>query len=174
MKVQFLSPLFFAMLATTITSAAPEHSLHHSAIGASVVPSKLSFGHIGLSVSNITLETQWYREVLGFKYIETEIVGSNLTRQFVMFKNAADVRVEFRQDVDSISDGRNPTNVTELGNVRGIFNWSLQVDDVDAIYRKLSAAGVDIFQEPVDVPTSVRFCMIRDPEGNIIELIQHL
>ncbi|KAH7118673.1 Glyoxalase/Bleomycin resistance protein/Dihydroxybiphenyl dioxygenase [Dactylonectria estremocensis] len=149
MRFQLLCTFLPAILATTSASPTRECSLPPSINDSSIVPSKLRFGHIGLSVANITLETQWYRE------------------------NAADIRVEFRQQLHSISDGRNPTNVTELGNVRGVFNWSLQVDNVDAIYRDLVAAGVDIFQEPVDVPTGVRFCMIRDPEGNIIELLQY-
>ncbi|KAH6888452.1 Glyoxalase/Bleomycin resistance protein/Dihydroxybiphenyl dioxygenase [Thelonectria olida] len=174
MKIQLLSTLFFAMVAATIASPTREHSPPPSKKPSSIAPSKLRFGHVGLSVANITLETQWYRDVLGFKYVDTEIVGSNLTRQFVILKNAADVRVEFREDMGSLPDIRNPTNVTELGNVRGLFNWSLQVDDVDAVYANLVAAGVNIFQEPVTVPTGVRFCMIRDPEGNIIELLQHL
>ncbi|KAH7130901.1 Glyoxalase/Bleomycin resistance protein/Dihydroxybiphenyl dioxygenase [Dactylonectria macrodidyma] len=173
MKFQLLCTFLSVIVATAIASPTRDCSLPSSTNNPSIVPSKLRFGHIGLSVANITLETQWYRKVLGFKHIETEILGSNLTMQFVMLKNDADVRVEFRQQLHSISDGRTPANVTELGNVRGLFNWSLQVDDVDAIYRDLVAAGVDIFQEPVDVPDGVRFCMIRDPEGNIIELLQH-
>lgn len=172
MKLQLIATLLPSLLATA--TATPAEGSKHQSTKPSVVSPKVHFGHIGLSVANITLETQWYHDILGFKYIDTEIVGPNLTRQFVILKNAADVRVEFREELVSVSDTRSPANVNELGDVRGLVNWSLQVDDVDEVYPGLVAAGVDIFQEPVTVPTGVRFCMVRDPEGNVIELLQHL
>jgi predicted enzyme related to lactoylglutathione lyase len=42
---------------------------------------------------------------------------------------------------------------------------SFEVDDVDAEYRRLKAAGLDIIQELVDKPWGERSFVIDDPNG---------
>ncbi len=48
------------------------------------------------------------------------------------------------------------------------------VDDVDAEYRRLLAAGVPIENEPVTYPWHCRAIGFRDPDGNFIDFVQHL
>jgi lactoylglutathione lyase len=51
----------------------------------------------------------------------------------------------------------------------------LEVDDVDAEYRRLTDAGVRFVTEPHDQPNwFVRVAHFRDPEGNLIELSRPL
>jgi uncharacterized glyoxalase superfamily protein PhnB len=41
-----------------------------------------------------------------------------------------------------------------------------QVDDCDATFEKLRAAGAEVMQEPADQAYGVRDCAFRDPSGN--------
>ncbi|MFD0482229.1 VOC family protein [Kineococcus sp. GCM10028916] len=47
-------------------------------------------------------------------------------------------------------------------------------DDVDALHDKLSAAGAEILQEPVDQQYGVRDFGVRDPSGNQLRFNQPL
>ena len=50
----------------------------------------------------------------------------------------------------------------------------LEVDDIDAVFETLRAAGTEVLQEPVDQPYGVRDCGVRDPSGNHLRLSQPL
>jgi predicted enzyme related to lactoylglutathione lyase len=47
----------------------------------------------------------------------------------------------------------------------------LETDDVDADFRRLQAAGVEFVERPTDYG-GLRIATLRDPEGNIIQLLQ--
>lgn len=44
-------------------------------------------------------------------------------------------------------------------------------DDVDAAYRELTAAGVPSVQPPHDTGNSNRNALLRDPDGNLVEIV---
>ncbi|MDO7866925.1 VOC family protein [Nocardioides jiangxiensis] len=48
----------------------------------------------------------------------------------------------------------------------------LSVDDVDAAFARLEAAGCDVIQEPTTQHWG-RDCAFRDPAGNMVRLNQH-
>ena len=45
-------------------------------------------------------------------------------------------------------------------------------DDVDATFERISAAGGEVLQEPMDQPYGVRDCAFRDPAGNMLRFNQ--
>lgn len=48
---------------------------------------------------------------------------------------------------------------------------TLSVEDLDGAYAELKAKGVEFMGEPRDIPEwTMRCVMLRDPEGNLIEL----
>ena len=47
-----------------------------------------------------------------------------------------------------------------------------QTDDLDGAFEKLSAAGVEIVQEPTEQPWGTRDCAVRDPSGNMVRIDQ--
>jgi catechol 2,3-dioxygenase-like lactoylglutathione lyase family enzyme len=51
----------------------------------------------------------------------------------------------------------------------GLTHLCLDVDDLDAEFRRLSAAGVEFHCPPVDYG-SVKCTYLRDPDGNVVEL----
>ena len=47
-------------------------------------------------------------------------------------------------------------------------------DDVDAAFAELVASGVPSVQEPHDSGNSNRSALVRDPDGNLVELVAKL
>lgn len=57
------------------------------------------------------------------------------------------------------------------GLLRGVI---FTTDDCDATFERISAAGADVLQEPMDQPYGVRDCAFRDPAGNQLRFNQPL
>ncbi|MDV7100590.1 VOC family protein [Gordonia amicalis] len=49
---------------------------------------------------------------------------------------------------------------------------TLATEDLDGLFEKLQANGMDIIQEPMDQPYGVRDAAVRDPSGNLIRIDQ--
>ena len=50
------------------------------------------------------------------------------------------------------------------------FQFTLNVDDVDAMCAELTARGVELLNGPIDRPWGVRTASFRDPAGHIWEI----
>ena len=66
-----------------------------------------------------------------------------------------------------------------LANTLGLRHVALEVDDLDALYARLSEAGVTFLSPPVTVPFSVmgvrkRLCYLRDPDGTLVEIAEYV
>jgi predicted enzyme related to lactoylglutathione lyase len=47
----------------------------------------------------------------------------------------------------------------------------LETEDLDAEWQRLSAAGVEFIEKPTDYG-QLRIATLKDPEGNLIQLLQ--
>lgn len=50
---------------------------------------------------------------------------------------------------------------------------SIEVDDVDDVYRRAKAAGCEIVYDLSDEPWGVRRFYLRDPFGNVVNILTH-
>ena len=50
------------------------------------------------------------------------------------------------------------------------FQFTLDVDDVDAMCAELTARGVELLNGPIDRPWGIRTASFRDPGGHIWEI----
>ncbi|MFJ9517900.1 VOC family protein [Kitasatospora sp. NPDC101801] len=55
------------------------------------------------------------------------------------------------------------------GLLRGVI---FATEDCDATFERISAAGAEVLQEPIDQPYGVRDCAFRDPAGNMLRFSQ--
>ena len=56
---------------------------------------------------------------------------------------------------------------------QGYFHWAVYVGDLDAAYRKvLDAGGREVSSPAPAVRPGMRFAYVKDPEGNLLELIE--
>jgi lactoylglutathione lyase len=49
----------------------------------------------------------------------------------------------------------------------GPISVYVEVEDVDAYYRRVAAAGADIIEPVWDTPWELRQCSVLDPDGNL-------
>jgi catechol 2,3-dioxygenase-like lactoylglutathione lyase family enzyme len=50
------------------------------------------------------------------------------------------------------------------------FQFTISVDDVDAMVAQLTARGVELLNGPIDRPWGIRTAAFRDPAGHIWEI----
>ncbi|MFE7836720.1 VOC family protein [Streptomyces sp. NPDC057474] len=63
--------------------------------------------------------------------------------------------------------------LSEGGAASGPGQWRMCVfvDAVDAMVDRLSAAGVQVLQEPADMPWGERLAVVADPDGNHVAVV---
>ena len=69
-----------------------------------------------------------------------------------------------RAQVSIASEGGSGTPVPDL---------SIEVDDVDAVYRRAKTAGHEITYDIADEPWGVRRFYVRDPFGRTLNILSH-
>jgi catechol 2,3-dioxygenase-like lactoylglutathione lyase family enzyme len=63
---------------------------------------------------------------------------------------------------------------SEGGSGTPVPDLSIEVDDVDEIYRRARAAELEIAYDIVDEPWGVRRFYVRDPFGRTVNILSHL
>jgi catechol 2,3-dioxygenase-like lactoylglutathione lyase family enzyme len=140
------------------------------------VPDVRSLHHVGLCVSDLDTSAAFYRDLLGFEVVDDRLYhGSQYDR--MMDTEGATGRMVMLQlglaRVELFEFSFPATYVDHEPRVwdRGITHLCLEVSDVHGLYARLSAAGVRFHCSPLDGPfVTAAYC--RDPEGNIVELLQ--
>jgi catechol 2,3-dioxygenase-like lactoylglutathione lyase family enzyme len=61
----------------------------------------------------------------------------------------------------------------EGGSGTPVPGLSIEVDDVDRIYARATAAGYDIVYDLTDEPWGVRRFFVRDPCGTVVNILSH-
>jgi catechol 2,3-dioxygenase-like lactoylglutathione lyase family enzyme len=137
--------------------------------------------HTAISTGNIERAKQFYRDLLGFEEVYAsswevgtesvdKIVGlRDSSAQVVMLKagNACVELFQYAAPNPKLSDANRP--VCD----HGITHLCLQVSDIDAEYERLKAAGMR-FHCPPQGRSGLRVTYGRDPDGNVVELLEVL
>lgn len=112
--------------------------------------------HIAIFSGNVSALVRFYTETLGLP----------ITRRWddlgIVFVNVGSTLIEFVP---------NPGHAPHPDGMNGFDHLALQVEDVDAAFAALRAAGVTVESEPRNFK-QLRIAFIRDPDGNLIELVQ--
>lgn len=69
-----------------------------------------------------------------------------------------------RAQVSFLSEGGSGTPVPDL---------SVEVDDLEAVFARVVAAGIEVAYGPADEPWGVRRFFVRDPFGRLINVLAH-
>jgi uncharacterized glyoxalase superfamily protein PhnB len=54
-----------------------------------------------------------------------------------------------------------------------VSDLSVEVEDVDAVYAQVAASGAEIVRELRDEEWGVRRFFVRDPNGRVVNVLQH-
>lgn len=136
---------------------------------------ELTAHHVGTTVTDLDRAVEFYRDVLGFEVLNRFTVSGesfatgvgvpDATGQFAHL-DADGVRVEL---VEYDPEGESCT--AQSVNQRGAKHLGFSVDDIEAFYEELPD-DVETLSEPQTTSSGAQICFIRDPEENLIEVIE--
>lgn len=137
--------------------------------------SDLRAHHVGITVSDLDRSVEFYGDVLGFDVLErftvsgdafsTAVDVDGATGRFAHL-DADGVRVELVE-----YDPQGEDVPTETVNQSGAKHLGFAVDDVDSFYDDLPS-DVETLSEPKTTESGTRICFFRDPESNLVEVIE--
>jgi catechol 2,3-dioxygenase-like lactoylglutathione lyase family enzyme len=121
--------------------------------------SRFAWDHIHLKTSDPEKMAQWFEKMFGAELIRSIFYG----------KPRVDVKIGdayiFIADSDS---SHNPAPQIPY---HGLEHFGLAVTGIDEIAADLKAKGCEFTREPTTMPSGVRLCFLRGPEGISIELL---
>lgn len=136
------------------------------------------FVHVGMSVTDLGRSIAFYRDVLGMEHVETEafsgprysaILGLRDVRGSLAILRGGGLELELFQFDSPMPRTRSPDEpVCEYG----ISHFCIRVEDIEDAYRRMSAAGVRFHCPPLSFGEAGTATYARDPDGNVIELLQ--
>ena len=143
--------------------------------------------HFSFTVSDLDAAIVFYRDVLGFTFVHRQVQDNDYTRRLVGYPDA---RIEVAQfavpgerrglsthDLElvkyEVPEGRRAT--PEICNP-GEGHLAIAVDDADAWYERLSAAGIRFFSPPNEITAGAnaggKCCYFHGPDDIVHELLQ--
>ena len=111
----------------------------------------------------------FYRDVLGLE-VRTDVTNGD----FRWLTLATPTQPELEIVLDMITEGAMPMSDEDRTAMKDLLAKGLltslifDVDDVDALFEHVRAAGAEVVQEPADQFYGVRDCAVRDPAGNMV------
>lgn len=116
----------------------------------------------------------FYRDVLGLE-VRNDVGYEGMRWVTVGSPAQPDVNIVLEPPAadpnSSPADKQAMAELLAKGLLRGVI---FTTDDCDATFARISAAGAEVLQEPMDQFYGVRDCAFRDPSGNLLRFTQPL
>ncbi|AGP60037.1 lyase [Streptomyces rapamycinicus NRRL 5491] len=116
----------------------------------------------------------FYRDVLGLE-VRNDVGFEGMRWVTVGSPSQPDVSIVLEPPLAdpnaSPADRQTMAELLAKGLLRGVL---FATDDCDATFERISGAGGEVLQEPMDQPYGVRDCAFRDPAGNLLRFTQPL
>jgi catechol 2,3-dioxygenase-like lactoylglutathione lyase family enzyme len=119
--------------------------------------------HITLSVASIDVERNWYEKALGFKQSRTVNENPNQTLIRVVIPGFGIDLIQAKGSTRSTP--RTPSNLQQ-----GYVHMAFTVADINAALAALKAINADVTPGQPDAKGAIDMLLVRDPEGNELEL----
>jgi catechol 2,3-dioxygenase-like lactoylglutathione lyase family enzyme len=130
-----------------------------------------AFDHVGLSVADLDAQRRFYIQALGLdeQIGHTEIPQAQI--RTLILRGPTGLQIELIERGGSVP--QEFADAYDGARTQGYFHWALAVDDLEASLHSLLNAGATLVSAPADARRpGFRFAYLKDPEGNLIELIQ--
>ena len=139
--------------------------------------------HVGINVQNMERALHFWRDVMG---LEVEIDVWAEGDYIDILQNLDGVKVHIIKlrapdgsYIELLMDVAHPTPLPQPENNRlcdrGIRHIAFTVADVEAAYHTLTNEGCEVLGEPIVSPDNyAKVFFVRDPEGNLLEIVEVL
>lgn len=131
------------------------------------------FNHVGLCVADRERSRRFYEDLLGFKFWWELELPDEGTKQLLQLAGPIGVRATylvrdaFVLELIGYSKRRVQTGQQRVMDQVGLTHMSLSVSDLAAVLTMVERFGGSVIEETV----TEQFAMIRDPDGQLIELL---
>jgi catechol 2,3-dioxygenase-like lactoylglutathione lyase family enzyme len=135
------------------------------------MPFTASPHHVGLSVADLDAEQHWYQHNLGLNEVIERVELRDPPVRTVVLRAPSGLRLELIELAGSEPASTN--DPLEAARIQTYGHLALDVSDLDTAFAELVAAGANPVSPPAPgASPGVHFAYVRDPEGNLLELIQ--
>lgn len=127
---------------------------------------KFNFANTRLYVNDYDKCLEFYRDILGLKVA----MVSGVDRYVELSEGATKLTIMCRGKVKEYFGSQTPVSFGQKDDAIAV---SFSVKDVDEACKYLENKGVEIVSQPWNfVDWGVKLALVRDPEGNLVELVQ--
>jgi len=135
-------------------------------------PAAARFHHVSLSVADLDAAQRWYRQALGLSEVIERFELPEPAVRTVVLRGASGLRVELVERAGSTRT-RPAGDPLDAALCEGYAHWAVEVEDLDAAFADLTESGAQPVWPPAPaVQPGARFAYVKDPEGNLLELVQ--
>lgn len=129
------------------------------------------FDHVGLSVADLDAQHRFYADALGLRAVEERVDLPAAQVRTVLLRADNGLKIEL---IERGGSGRQEfADPYDGAGTQGYFHWAVHVHDLDAAYERVLAAGARDVSAPAPAARQgMRFAYVKDPEGNLLELIE--
>ena len=134
--------------------------------------------HVAINAADFDTMLSWYQSKLGFA-LETQWKVTALGGKRLAYLKRNGSRIELIAAEPGKPLASSPAVFPDAYSQPGSSHFCLQVDNVEVAVSELAARGVPIFFPPTNfalegTPFYRQVAMVKDPEGNPIELVGNL
>jgi predicted enzyme related to lactoylglutathione lyase len=132
----------------------------------------IKLSHTFLAVDDPDKALVFYRDVLGLE-VRNEVSYGQM--RWITVGAPSQPEVDIVLEPPGINPNMTAEDRAAVSDMmaKGVYGrmvfWT---DDCDATFERMSSAGADVVQEPMDQPYGVRDCAFRDPAGNEVRFNQ--
>ena len=129
----------------------------------------LGFEHVQFTCSDMDKTLHFYCDLVGFKLIVRRTMEGGGQIAFIECDGGAQLEI-----VQPAGEVETPVDVIPRSKV-GIKHFALYVDNIDDVYKRLSAAGVEYTIPPRDAMNKDmirRTSHSKDPDGVVVEFVE--
>jgi catechol 2,3-dioxygenase-like lactoylglutathione lyase family enzyme len=129
----------------------------------------LTFSTCFIQVHDPDLALTFYRDALGLE-LRNDVANEGFRWITVGAAAQPDISIVLTNYLSGSPDDNDIiAALTAKGALNGVH---FRTDDLDAAFKKVSASGAEIVQEPTDQFWGTRDFAVRDPSGNLVRIDQ--
>ena len=132
----------------------------------------VKIAHCFLIVDDHDKAIAFYRDALGFE-VRNDVKYGGM--RWVTLGSPAQPDINIVLEPPAADPGISAADREAIGDLlaKGLLRGlNFSTPDLQGTFDRVQATGVDIVQEPMDMPYGTREAAVRDPSGNLIRLIQ--